>query len=161
PSFATPSATVWIVSGRWPASVAIWRRVRTSLTGRPTTFAAAAASRLCCQVNPFDPNAPPTNGATTRTLSGGNPNTPATTFRVAWTHREESCSVSASPRHSATVAAGSTGWWCSTGVRYVASTLTAAPPSAFAASPRSYWSSSRPANDSGSNPPARAGPRVG
>ena len=118
---SVPSTSRWIVLGRCPVDVNICGRVSTSFTGRPHVRAACAASATCCHKNPFDPNAPPRNGALTRTLSASIPSIAATIFRVPCTHRVLSCSCSRSPSHTASVAEGSIGLWCTTGVRYSAS----------------------------------------
>ena len=104
PSRADPRATRWSVVGRNPVPKYIWRRVRTSLTGRPTWRAASAAMVTWGQVRRDEPKAPPTNGEITRTFSADRPNTAAISSAVLWTHWVLSHRVRRSPSQAATVA---------------------------------------------------------
>ena len=90
PSFFAPSATACTVCGRPPTMPNICCRVSTSLTGRPTCFAASAAMITCDQGDPLHPNAPPTNFVMTCTFSFGIANALAILLRTANTHCEES-----------------------------------------------------------------------
>ena len=64
------------LAGRKPVPKYICLRVSTSLTGRPISRAASAASSVRPARSPL-PKAPPTNGEMTRTESAGTPNTAA------------------------------------------------------------------------------------
>ena len=90
--------------GRWPTAVNIWARVSTSFTGRFVTRAASAASGTCGQTRSPAPNAPPTNGARTRTPPESTPNAAASESRTLCGHWVVSWTVSASPSQTATVA---------------------------------------------------------
>ena len=104
PPRLAPMDNCWIVFGRWPTEVNIWARVSTSFTGRLVTRAASAASVTCGQARSPAPNAPPTNGANTRTPAGSMPNAAASVSRTACGYCVVSWTVSASPSHAATVA---------------------------------------------------------
>ena len=72
--------------GRLPTGPNICGRSSTSLTGRPTAFAAIAASTTCDQAEPLQPKPPPTKGSITRTFSGAMPSVLATVVAVAATY---------------------------------------------------------------------------
>ncbi len=95
----------------------IWRRVIATLTGRPTAWAAIAATTTCGRGVPFEPKPPPTCEAITRTCAGSSPNAWASVSRTELTPWFESYSVSSPPSHTAVAACGSIGLLCSAGVR--------------------------------------------
>lgn len=95
--------------GRCPVEENICSRVSTSLTGRPTSLAATAHSATCIHRKLFEPNAPPTRGDETRTLSSGICRYAANAVRSPAIQRVLSCTVSWSPDHAATVADNSIG----------------------------------------------------
>jgi hypothetical protein len=87
----------------------ICRRLSTSLTGRPVSRAASAATTVCGQQRSPLPKPPPTNGLMTRTASAGRSNTAASSSCVPITHWVLSHTVSLSPSQRAIVACGSIG----------------------------------------------------
>jgi hypothetical protein len=103
PSWVAPSVTRWIVMGRPPTGPNIWRRVRTSLTGRFTRCAAIAASASCDHAPPLLPKPPPVKYEMTFTFSGGMPKVFATVLRTEKIPCVDSYSVSMSPSQLAIV----------------------------------------------------------
>jgi hypothetical protein len=73
PPAVAPILMCCSVSGRAPTGPYICVRSRTSLTGTPASLEAIAASTTCDQVVPLQPKPRPTNGQTTRTISGAMP----------------------------------------------------------------------------------------
>ena len=116
PSGPAPKAMRCSVRGRPPTGPNICGRSRTSLTGRPAWRAAIAASTTCDHTEPLQPNPPPTNGHTTRSLSGDRPSVLATVRRTPETYCVLSYNVRESPSHTAMVAWGSMGLCVSMGV---------------------------------------------
>jgi hypothetical protein len=57
-------------------------RVSATFTGAPTAFAASAAATGTARGTNFDPNPPPMCSATTRSRSGGMPNSGARILEV-------------------------------------------------------------------------------
>ena len=104
PSRVAPSRILCTVRGRCPTPVNISGRVRVTLTGRPATRAASAASTTCCHARNPAPKPPARYGACTRTADSGIPNAPATTVRTLEVNCEASCRTTVSPSHTATVA---------------------------------------------------------
>src|SRR5437660_4041602 len=85
PSLRDPSTTRCTVYGRAPTRPNICFRVRTILTGRPTSLAAIAASTTWDHADPFEPKAPPVKGARTRTFESGIPSVLATNRLTPYT----------------------------------------------------------------------------
>ena len=112
PSAVAPRVIVCRHSGCGPTWAYCCARVSCSLTGRPTTLAAAAARISCGQTYPLLPKPPPVCGEIERTFSGGIPNAALWTggaLKLAWAAFHK---VSRSPSHAATVADVSIGlWW--------------------------------------------------
>ena len=87
-----------------------------SLTGRRTALATSAVRMTCGHARPAPPKPPPTKGDRTRTLPAWSPKARATWLRTLTGH----CVLSYSVRvpagdHTAMVACGSMGLWCSAG----------------------------------------------
>ncbi len=130
-----PSATRCVDGVRPPTVRYTASRVSISRTGRPVARAASAARIVPGQTLALPPNAPPTNGAITRTFVSGTSNRCARWRRVQSMFCVPSWTVSASPCHDAVVACGSSALWLCIGVVNRRSTRTGAAASAASASP--------------------------
>src|SRR5947207_4352776 len=124
PSRVAPRDTAWLDAGRCPTTVKVCSRVSTVLTGRPRSRAAAAVSGVWAQLPHLLPNPPPTYGPSACTFAASTPSVVARRLTTSMTPCVAVWTVNWSLVHAATVACGSIALWCSTGVVYVADTVT-------------------------------------
>ena len=136
PSASVPARIVCAVRGRPPTGPNNCGRCITSRTGRPSWRDAIAARMTCDHAEPLPPNAPPTNDERTCTMSGEMPKVPASVLRTPATYCVESSIASRSPSQLASVACGSIGLWCCSGVVQAVSIRNAAACSPASMSPR-------------------------